>query len=96
MTTNGWSVSGADPLNLAGILTPGPRLAALAGNRLLVQDGVPAAMLSGGEVRLFAEADPATDWLMRKALLGNMRRHERETSGTIEPPVEPARNYRDA
>ena len=53
-------------------------------------------MLSGGEVRLFAEVDPATDWLMRKALVGGMRRHERETSGTIEPPVEPARNYRDA
>jgi len=92
---NEWLVvSGADPLNLAGILTPGPRLAALAGNRLLVQDGVPAAMLSGGEVRLFAEVDPATDWLMRKALLGNMRRHELETSGTIGPPAEPARNYR--
>jgi hypothetical protein len=29
------SLSGADPLNLAGILTPGPRLAALTGNRLL-------------------------------------------------------------
>ena len=28
------AVSGADPLNLAGILTPGPRLAALAGNRV--------------------------------------------------------------
>jgi ATP-dependent Lhr-like helicase len=94
---NEWLVvSGADPLNLAGILTPGPRLAALAGNRLLVQDGVPAAMLSGGEVRLFAEADPATDWLMRKALLGNMRRHELETSGTNEPSAQPARNYRDA
>jgi ATP-dependent Lhr-like helicase len=94
---NEWLVvSGADPLNLAGILTPGPRLAALAGNRLLVQDGVPAAMLSGGEVRLFAEADPATDWLMRKALVGGMRRHQRETSGTIELPVEPVRNYRDA
>ena len=65
---------GADPLNLAGILSPGPRLAALAGNRLLVEDGVPAAMLSGGEVRLFGEVDPATEWLMRKALLGTPRR----------------------
>jgi ATP-dependent Lhr-like helicase len=71
---NEWLVvSGADPLNLAGILTPGPRLAALAGNRLLFQDGVPAGMLSGGEVKLIAEADPATEWLMRKALLGTTR-----------------------
>jgi ATP-dependent Lhr-like helicase len=71
---NEWLVvSGADPLNLAGILTPGPRLAALAGNRLLFQDGVPAGMLSGGEVKLLTEADPATEWLMRKALLGTTR-----------------------
>ena len=45
------AVSGADPLNLAGIVTPGPRLAALAGNRLLYRDGVPVATLSGGEIR---------------------------------------------
>lgn len=35
------SVSGADPLNLAGILTAGDRLPALTGNRLLYQDGTP-------------------------------------------------------
>src|SRR5262249_22414636 len=35
------SVSGADPLNLVGILTPGARLAALTGNRLLYRDGLP-------------------------------------------------------
>jgi ATP-dependent Lhr-like helicase len=35
--TDHWvSVSGADPLNLVGILTPGPKLPALAGNRLAV------------------------------------------------------------
>jgi ATP-dependent Lhr-like helicase len=77
-TEKEWTVvSGADPLNLAGILTPGPRLPALAGNRLLFQDGVPAGMLSGGEVRLLIEADPATEWLMRKALRGTTREIER-------------------
>src|SRR4029077_21216561 len=34
------SLSGADPLNLAGILTPAPKLAALTGNRVLYRDGV--------------------------------------------------------
>jgi ATP-dependent Lhr-like helicase len=63
------AVSGADPLNLAGILTPGPKLAALAGNRLLYRDGVPAAVLAGGEVRLLGEFDAATAWQVRKALL---------------------------
>ena len=45
-TADQWvSVSGADPLNLVGILTPGPRLPALAGNRLLYRDGIPTAVL---------------------------------------------------
>jgi hypothetical protein len=30
-------------------------------------------MLSGGEVRLLGEVDPATEWLMRKALIGKPR-----------------------
>jgi ATP-dependent Lhr-like helicase len=36
-------ISAADPLNLAGILTPGPRIPALARGRVLLHDGVPAA-----------------------------------------------------
>jgi ATP-dependent Lhr-like helicase len=63
------SLSGADPLNLAGILTPGPRLPALAGNRLLYEDGVPIALLAGGEVTFLAPLDPSTEWERRKALL---------------------------
>jgi ATP-dependent Lhr-like helicase len=63
------AVSGADPLNLAGILTPGPRLAALAGNRLLYRDGVPAATLAGGEIRFVEPLDAATEWFARKALV---------------------------
>jgi ATP-dependent Lhr-like helicase len=63
------AVSGADPLNLAGILTPGPRLPAHAGNRLLYRDGIPAATLSGGEIRFVETLDAATEWFARKALL---------------------------
>ena len=63
------SVSGADPLNLVGILTPGPRLAALTGNRLLYRDGVPVALLTAGEVQFLAELDAATEWQARCALL---------------------------
>jgi ATP-dependent Lhr-like helicase len=71
---NEWTaVSGVDPLNLAGILTPGPKLPALAGNRLLYRDGVPAAMLAGGEVRFFEELDSGTEWFARKALLRGTR-----------------------
>ena len=63
------SISGADPLNLAGVLTPGPKLAALTGNRLLYRDGLPMAMLASGEVQVMKEMDPATEWKARKALL---------------------------
>jgi ATP-dependent Lhr-like helicase len=63
------SLSGADPLNLAGILTPGPKLAALTGNRVLFRDGLPIALFAGGEVQFIETLDPATQWEARKALL---------------------------
>lgn len=62
------SVSGADPLNLVGILTPGPRLAPLAGNRVLYRDGVPIATLFGGAAHLDPDLDPASGWDAQKAL----------------------------
>src|SRR5256712_6616333 len=37
------TVSGADPLNLVGIITPGDALPALATNRVLYRDGIPVA-----------------------------------------------------
>jgi ATP-dependent Lhr-like helicase len=64
------SLSGADPLNLMGILTPGPKLAALTANRLLVRDGLPIASLSGGEVSFHESLDPAGEWQARKILIG--------------------------
>jgi ATP-dependent Lhr-like helicase len=68
--SNSWiSLSGADPLNLAGILTPGPKLPALTGNRLLFRDGLPAAWYEAGEVRFLQELDAATQGEARGALL---------------------------
>ncbi len=63
------SLSGADPLNLVGILTPGPRLAALTTNRVLYRDGLPIALLAAGGVEMLETLDPATEWEARKALL---------------------------
>jgi ATP-dependent Lhr-like helicase len=62
------SLSGADPLNLAGILVAGPKLAALTGNRLLYRDGLPVALLAGNEVEFIETLDPASQWEARKAL----------------------------
>jgi ATP-dependent Lhr-like helicase len=63
------SLSGADPLNLAGILTPGAKLSALTGNRLLYRDGLPAALLAGGAVQFLETLDPGSEWEARKVLL---------------------------
>jgi ATP-dependent Lhr-like helicase len=63
------ALSGADPLNLAGIITPGPRLAALAGNRLLLQDGVAVATYAAGEVQFQQDMPPHLKWQAHNALL---------------------------
>ena len=53
------TLSAADPLNLQGILTPGPRIAALTSNRILFRDGLPIAGLEAGEIRKLAAASPS-------------------------------------
>ncbi len=63
------AVSAADPLNLAGIVTPGPRITALAGNRVLYRDGVPVAAHESGKVRLLGEVGDAGEREVTEALL---------------------------
>jgi ATP-dependent helicase Lhr and Lhr-like helicase len=65
------SLSGADPLNLAGILTPGPKLPALTGNRVLYRDGIPIAFLESDEVRFLEALDPGTESSARMTLFGH-------------------------
>jgi ATP-dependent Lhr-like helicase len=50
-------VSACDPLNLIGILTPGIRIAAVYGNRVVYRDGAPVAAFESGQVRLLSEVD---------------------------------------
>jgi ATP-dependent helicase Lhr and Lhr-like helicase len=63
------SVSAADPLNLVGITTPGDRLPALAGNRVLYRDGIPIAVLEGREPRFLVDLDAATRWQAQNVLV---------------------------
>lgn len=66
-------ISGVDPLNLSGILSPGKRIAAIASNRILFRDGVPAGALEGRQVMsLEHEAKDLDSSLVRKLRVGAM------------------------
>ncbi|HEX2254556.1 MAG TPA: DEAD/DEAH box helicase [Thermoanaerobaculia bacterium] len=68
------TVSGADPLNLAGILTPGAKLPALTTNRLLYRDGLPLAVREAREVKLMDETLPPDQrWAAEQALVRSPR-----------------------
>jgi ATP-dependent Lhr-like helicase len=75
------SISAADPLNLVGILTPGERVPALAGNRVLFEGGVPVAVQSGGEVRYLQAIDEKSQWEIRNLLIRRQR-----PASYFEPP----------
>ncbi|HZC79515.1 MAG TPA: hypothetical protein VE258_17295, partial [Ktedonobacterales bacterium] len=57
------ALSGADPLNLVGILTPEARVPALAANRVLLRDGIALAAVEGGKLRRLAESELSDDTL---------------------------------
>jgi len=50
-------ISGADPLNLTGIVTPGERLRAVASNRIVYRNGVPLAAMEGDFLRSLASVE---------------------------------------
>jgi ATP-dependent Lhr-like helicase len=66
------SLSAADPLNLIGIITPGARLASLAGNRLLYRDGLPVATYAADEIHYLEDLPADERWEAQTCLL---RRH---------------------
>jgi len=57
------ALSGADPLNLVGIVTPEARVAAITPNRVLFRDGLAIAALEGGELRRLAASEFDDDTL---------------------------------
>ncbi len=63
------AVSAADPLNLAGILTPGDRVPALATNRVLFRDGIPIALLEAGEVHWLVRVSAEEQRALERALI---------------------------
>ena len=67
------TLSAADPLNLHGILTPGPRIAAFTANRISFRAGLPLAALEAGEIRKLSD-DAVSDSQIETALrVGKLR-----------------------
>jgi ATP-dependent Lhr-like helicase len=63
------SISGADPLNLMGIITPGKRVSSLFNNRILYKDGEPVAVKEGKELRFLTEFENKEKWYIQKTLV---------------------------
>ncbi|MBL0395282.1 DEAD/DEAH box helicase [Ramlibacter monticola] len=76
------AISAVDPLNLAGIVTPGDKVPRLPGNRLLFEGGVPVAVQAAGEVRYLRELPPATQWEVKNLLI----RRQQPASYVVPPP----------
>jgi ATP-dependent helicase Lhr and Lhr-like helicase len=84
------SISAADPLNLVGVITPGPRLSSSSSNRVLYRDGVPIALLEAKEIRFLVEMNAAEQWKARNALLRRnvppkVRAYLSQTGMTVSP-----------
>jgi ATP-dependent Lhr-like helicase len=63
------AVSGVDPLNLVGILTPGNPIPAVATNRVLYRDGIPVAVSEGTGERFLVEANGEEQHAFHTALV---------------------------
>ena len=63
------SVSACDPVNLVGVVTPGRRIPAVPGNRILFRDGEPIARYEGKTVQFEGKPDRKTAWKIQKALV---------------------------
>ena len=63
------SVSATDPLNLAGIVTGGELVPAIARNRVLFERGIPIAVQAGGEVRFLRDVPDHSQLQIRNLLI---------------------------
>ena len=76
------SISAADPLNLLGVITPGDKVPALSGNRVLFRNGVPVAVQSGDDIRFLQPVESKSEWEIRNLLIRRQR-----PGGYVEAPT---------
>jgi len=66
------AISGADPLNLTGIITPGDRVTGITRNRVLYRDGVPVLAAEAGEVRSIGTDETPTPEMIQALVRRSM------------------------
>lgn len=62
------TLSAVDPLNLVGIVTPGAKIPALPGNRVLFRGGIPTALLVGKETQFLVSVEKHREWEFKNRL----------------------------
>jgi ATP-dependent Lhr-like helicase len=67
------TLSATDPLNLQGIVVPGPRISAFTTNRVLFRAGLPIAALEAGEVRRLSDDSVSDSEIERALKVGKLR-----------------------
>jgi hypothetical protein len=63
-------ISGADPLNLVGVLDEEERIRAIAGTRIAYRDGIAVSVMEGEYVRPLVELETSHAMLVAAALAG--------------------------
>ena len=61
-------LSAADPLNLVGILSAGPRLPTVPSHRLVLLDGIPVATQGAGDLQWLTTISGEDQWRIQRRL----------------------------
>jgi ATP-dependent helicase Lhr and Lhr-like helicase len=73
-------ISGTDPLNLAGVITPGVRISTTTKNQIAYLDGEPVAVRIGQDFRMLKECTNGVELRVRTALIRQRRPTNRRSS----------------
>jgi ATP-dependent Lhr-like helicase len=87
-TSTEWTlISAADPLNLSGVITDGPRVPGGHKNALVLQNGRCIGTKIAGRIELANDVDPAQQLLIRKSLQVGRKLHPPAVAAIPEPHV---------
>ncbi|HEY2411403.1 MAG TPA: DEAD/DEAH box helicase [Pirellulaceae bacterium] len=79
-------ISAADPLNLSGVISEGPRIPAMHKNALVLQNGRCVAAKTAGRIEFLGDIEPADQMLIRKSLQVGRRLRPAAVAVTVPEP----------